>query len=612
MQQLNLFQPPKAKKQRYDYQQDAINQVIASFVEGIKRVCLVLPTGAGKTYCTGEIIKELGLNKSCFLVPKTKLKEQAIEEFNGNQVNCLVDTIQAINPTTLLKNGKYVNHLGYELIVMDEAHMVAWWNNSQWLLENNPDVLLLGVTATPDRSSSKQFIEDKFDKIIYPVHFGELVNREKLCNPRYFVYGSKGNFDNVEISYDTGDFIQEQLDKSCEQDGFIENIIRNLIELKIENRKSIIFCSSIAQSKLIASVLSKNGINTIHVDGTMKDKEQDAAIQNLIHNPSIAAISCAKLLIEGFDAPRIDTVILATATNSKINLVQMAGRGSRLHPAKNNEFWVVDFGDNFARLKIGLKQRFPFKIKGGKNFQRETPFKTCPKCGTKNHNFARICTNCEYEFEPAAKEVQDVRDFDLIEVAVDFTDIYHLKQLRAIIRQGYQDNKSAYPAISGYANTHKIGHLVLSKLLSPKYLKGAVFKNKLLENYLGYSLYAARMYTTGNMNYASSVVANEFGDKHKITFGKSIGREKFYESHVDYFQLMPIQSNDADLIRKLYQQKFKALNYKMTTNQGIADGENDIDAINQCEENHSIDTDLNQEMMLLQWAYDMFRIFNPK
>jgi DNA repair protein RadD len=613
MQQLDLFSIPKAPKQRYDYQNTAINEVIHAFAHGVKRVCLVLPTGAGKTFCTGEIIKECGLGKQCFLVPKVKLKTQAIEEFRCNQVkNCLVDTIQAINPKVLMKNGKYIKHLGYELIIMDECHMVAWWQNTDWLVENNPDAYILGVTATPDRTAKKEFIEDKFDEIIYPVHFGELVDKEKLCNPRYFVYGSKGNFDNVEISYDTGDFIQEQLDQSCEKDGFIENIIRNLVDLQIQNRKSIIFCASIPQSKIISNLLNHNGIRTIHLDGATNENDQESALKLLADSPDFHAVSCAKLLIEGFDLPRIDTVVLATAMNSRINLVQMCGRGSRLHPDKNLEFWVIDFGDNFARLKMGLKQKFPYKLKKDVADKKTAPFKICSKCKTKNPNFARVCIKCDHEFDIAEKPIQDVRDLDLIEVAVDFTDIYHLKQIRAIVRNGYKSNKSAYPQIAHYANTHKISNIVLSKLLSPKYLKGAVFKTKALSNYLDYTLYAARMYMTGSITYARNIVCNEFGDRHKIAYGKLIGREKFYDSHLEYFDLMPIQYNDTKLINQLYQEKLKSLSYKLKTNQQIQDGENDIDGIVECDENHIENTDLNQEIMLLQWAYDMFTISNNK
>jgi superfamily II DNA or RNA helicase len=612
MYQLNIFSNHQAPKKRFDYQHNAINDVINAFNDGIKKVCLVLPTGAGKTFCTGEIIKELNFNKSVFLVPKVKLKHQALDEFNSNQVFADVNTIQAINPTVLTKNGKYLNYLGYQLIVLDECHLVAWWNNTEWLLNNNPNALLLGVTATPDRSSSKQFIEDKFDKIIYPIHFGDLVDKEKLCNPRYFVYGAKGQFDNVNVSYDTGDFVQQQLDEACEQDGFIDNIVRNLVNLDIKSRKSIIFCASIKESKKLAELLTQAGIVTNHVDGTIPDSEQDKAISDLVNGANVSAISCAKLLIEGFDSPRIDTVILATATNSKTNLIQMCGRGSRIHPDKNLEFWVIDFGDNFARLKLGLKQRFPYKTRFDSELKtRKAPYKKCPTCGQENANFARVCVHCGHVFEIEPKPTQDVRDFDLVEVAVDFVDIYHLKHIRKLVRDAYKNGTQAYPNISKYLKLHNISTAASKKLLSPRYLKGAIFNKKSLENYLSHLLYTTRMVKETNTTFNNELLNNEFGENHRAYFGKLINRESFYYSWFDYFGLMPIQSGDKELINHLYQQKLKSLTYKLKT-QDIQDGINDIDAIFDDTDSISDDTNLNQELALLQWAYDMFTIVSAK
>ena len=54
--------------------------------------------------------------------------------------------------------------------------------------------------------------------------------------------------------------------------------------------------------------------------------------------------NCA-LLIEGFDSPSVSCITLARPTHSGSLYTQMIGRGTRLHPGKDDCF-VVDVCDN--------------------------------------------------------------------------------------------------------------------------------------------------------------------------------------------------------------------------------------------------------------------------
>lgn len=489
MQQLELdvFDIAEAivSKELRPYQQLAIDETIKALQEDFKRICLVMPTGAGKSFTVARLIGELDFvfgikpREVLALVPRRKLKKQLANEFKANGIDPrIVHTAQSITDTKI-ENG-YFQMLS--VLILDECHELAWWNYTDKIQSLNRNIITIGLTATPDRLSKKEFIEDKFDKVINTVTFGDLVADGFLCNPTYFRYGNKLKYDEIGIDVDGG-FIQEQLDRECEKQNFNESVVHHLVDHKIGTRKSIIFCSSVKQSKKLVESLNKVGITSVHVDGSMNETSQEDAISRLSKG-EFSALSCAKLLIAGFDEPSIDTVVLATATNSKAALIQMCGRGSRLHPDKD-EFWVFDFGDNFARNRIGLKQRFPYKTRAEMT-TFEPGMKACPQCGHLNWGFARVCKECEYMFPPKDKDVQNLLELDLIEFEADLEDLRHIKQIRSIMRESYKRGELPFLAISRYCDNNRV---VPKTVFNRATTVGAIFKHKNLESLCDYVFY---------------------------------------------------------------------------------------------------------------------------
>jgi hypothetical protein len=67
--------------------------------------------------------------------------------------------------------------------------------------------------------------------------------------------------------------------------------------------------------------------------------------------------NCA-VLTEGFDEPRIDCIIMARPTQSRLLYAQMVGRGTRLHPEKS-DLLVIDVADNTRKhTLVGLHALF--------------------------------------------------------------------------------------------------------------------------------------------------------------------------------------------------------------------------------------------------------------
>ena len=89
----------------------------------------------------------------------------------------------------------------------------------------------------------------------------------------------------------------------------------------------------------------------------------------------IDVVTNCNLLTEGFDEPRVDAVIMARPTRSKLLYVQMIGRGTRLHPDKQN-LEVIDIADNSKAHQLpGLNDLFNlpsgFDLKGSDALKTE-------------------------------------------------------------------------------------------------------------------------------------------------------------------------------------------------------------------------------------------------
>ena len=94
------------------------------------------------------------------------------------------------------------------------------------------------------------------------------------------------------------------------------------------------------------------------------------------------------VLTTGFNAPAVDLIAMLRPTKSTGLYVQMAGRGTRLAPGKENCL-VLDFAGNVARH--GPIDLVKPKDKTNGRGDGEAPTKVCPACQTINPLAARVC-----------------------------------------------------------------------------------------------------------------------------------------------------------------------------------------------------------------------------
>jgi hypothetical protein len=87
-------------------------------------------------------------------------------------------------------------------------------------------------------------------------------------------------------------------------------------------------------------------------------KEERRARLARFADGELDVVTNCNVLTEGFDEPRVDCVIMARPTRSKLLYAQMVGRGTRLHPDKA-DLLVVDVADNSRTHQLpGLHSLF--------------------------------------------------------------------------------------------------------------------------------------------------------------------------------------------------------------------------------------------------------------
>ena len=324
------------------YQQEFVNNVLGDFYSN-DSVLGILPTGAGKTFCFVNIADHcLNQNKKVLaLMHRENLVNQARDAFlnqgiqaeveMGSQIashkaDVVVGSIQTFSRERM--NRWPIDH--FRLVIVDEAHHVEA-NSWQETVNYFKGTKLLGVTATPSRTDGKS-LSNTFEKISYEIGLLELIEQGYLSP--ITIKSCPLNIDIANIK-NAGDYQVTQVDEVLTP--FLEEAARMVCE-NAQDRKTIVFLPLRKTSEKFAKALQKFGMDARHVEGGKESKE----VLEEFRKNKFQTICNASLLIEGYDCPDVSCVVPLRPTKSFPLFAQMVGRGTRIHPGKENML-LLDF-----------------------------------------------------------------------------------------------------------------------------------------------------------------------------------------------------------------------------------------------------------------------------
>lgn len=322
---------------------------------------VVAATGTGKTVISAFDYKSFckqnpnSQNRLLFIAHRQEILNQSIKTYRGilrnanfadvlygnqkvSQIDHLFMTIQSFNAK---KFETKVPADFYDYIVVDEFHHAAA-KSYQKLLSYFKPKILLGLTATPERTDGLDVFK-YFDRhTAAEIRLPEAINRQLLVPFQYF--GITDTVDLSSVKFEKGYYDKTELENIYVGDDARTFNIISSVRKYVTDIKQVIglgFCVSIEHAKYMARRFSEAGIPSIALYGDSAEEDRANAKDRLIRK-EINFIFTVDIYNEGVDIPEINTVLFLRPTESMTIYVQQLGRGLRLCEGKD-VLTVLDF-----------------------------------------------------------------------------------------------------------------------------------------------------------------------------------------------------------------------------------------------------------------------------
>ena len=403
-----------------DYQKEAINKAKKSISSGLKRIVLVLPTGAGKTTIAAEIIKGGKAKGSsiAFLAHRKELIDQCSNRLDqmgvdhgvcksGHRRMNPIKSVQVASVQTLINRLKVYS---FDIIFIDECHR-SCASTYKKILDAYPKSVVIGLTATPFRSDGMG-LGQVFNELIVVRSMNQLIGDGYLIKPRYF---SK-HFDASHISVKMGDFDQSDVGKSISKPTLVGDMVLEWKKIA-SGRTTVGFCATVEHSKICAKTFSDSGIPSEHLDASLPDAEREGVLSRLASGKTMIVFNVG-ILSEGWDLPQTSCCIVATLTLSRMKWMQMVGRVLRPHEGKSDALIIDHYGNCFihgpVEADVSLTLDGVDKIPRKKADKSMREGRICKECFAPNQADAVKCVICGIALIQPKKIITS--DGDLVEV----------------------------------------------------------------------------------------------------------------------------------------------------------------------------------------------------
>ena len=243
----------------------------------------------------------------------------------------------------------------FKLILVDEAHHIVAASFMQALKHfgllkdsvSQDSPVLLGVSATLSRFDGLR-LSDAIDHIVYHKDYVDMMEEKWLSNVTFTTVKSKANISKVKKAT-SGDFQIADLSRAVNTPETNEVTIRAWNARAAGRKSTLVFCVDLAHVADLTKTFREHGIDARFVTGSTPKQVRGERLDAFRRGEYPVLLNCG-VFTEGTDIPNIDCVLLARPTRSRNLLVQMIGRGMRLHTGKS-DCHVIDM---VASLSAGV------------------------------------------------------------------------------------------------------------------------------------------------------------------------------------------------------------------------------------------------------------------
>lgn len=349
------------------YQLAGLEAVRLSRAKGVNRQLISMPTGSGKTVLFAHIPALPGVpaGQTLVLAHRDELLEQAAakiahwnpglsvsieqgERYADPAADIIISSVGTLGRKVSKRRERF-DWNRINVCIVDEAHH-ATASTYKTILEaggflaDNPNKLLVGVTATPNRADGTP-LAAIFEEIVYHYSLRQGITDGWLCDLTAIRVDTRASLDSVRTT--AGDFNLKDLAEAVNT-AQRNKIITQAWRENAENRQTIVFCVDIQHSVDMAAMFQAIGVKAEAVWGDDPQRAEKLAR----HNAGEIQVLCnCAVLTEGYDSPIVACVVLARPTKSSLLYQQMIGRGTRLFTDKP-DCLVMDCFDQTGRHSL--------------------------------------------------------------------------------------------------------------------------------------------------------------------------------------------------------------------------------------------------------------------
>jgi superfamily II DNA or RNA helicase len=399
------------------YQQKASENIQAVYNAGHRQFIWTGATGAGKTIIgANETLRFANMGmRGAWLVHKEEILIQTIKKLvtygfgpgiiRGKE--SMIDSRVFVAMVQTLSRGERLqflikNGVKFDYIVIDEAHHGG---ANQWIMvvealkKANPDILILGLTATPQRTDKIGLKQVGYTSLINGPQYEDLLNPaytggEIYLTPPLVVFspltqklqsakrkkGRKGD-----------------LDKKAEQEIFSEKVVvEDCVQLYnkyFNGAPCIIFGASVEDCINVSARLNAEGWKGGAVYDKMDSEDRKELIDGL-GNGKYNFLCSYEILGEGVDVPVVAGAIKRRRTNSIIIEMQQNGRPARKYPGKKYNLIIDQCGNSLIHGHPLTRREWTLEGLKKQPSEENIVMTVCPGCNCYLQGKPDICPYC--------------------------------------------------------------------------------------------------------------------------------------------------------------------------------------------------------------------------
>lgn len=343
-----------------DYQQRAVANVRAAWDRGQRRVCLVAPTGSGKTTMGAALCADVPL--VVWVAHRRELVSQAAARLAGDGLDVGIicpghdqrpgARVQVGTVQSLLARGAYPEA---DLVVLDECHHHGM-ASEHWstFARSYTSARHLGLTATPERADGTA-LGDIFDGLCIAASYSELIEAGHLAPCA--VYRSAPD--------------------EARSGWALDPVVA--YQRHAEGTRAFAFFDRVKRAEEWARNFDLAGIPARTISGNTKPDDRERWLDELAEG-RVRVVCNVGVLTEGVDVPAATTCILARAVSHPSIYLQMVGRVLRPFAAKATAF-LLDLVGASAQHGLPTDDRIYSLTGEAMASTRTASLSQCPACG---------------------------------------------------------------------------------------------------------------------------------------------------------------------------------------------------------------------------------------